>query len=78
MRSRCWELLAGRLQDSGTEARARALSAFRPGMEAAADGASSLAEAEDGSPLSDDEPESGVGDSPTMDAGDPGTYPNSL
>ncbi|XP_034164396.1 phosphatidylinositol 4-phosphate 5-kinase type-1 gamma isoform X2 [Pangasianodon hypophthalmus] len=39
-------------------------------MEASADGASSLAEAEDGSPLSEDEPVSGVGDSQVMDAGD--------
>lgn len=39
-------------------------------MEAAADGASSLAEAEDGSPLSGDEPVFGVGDSQAMDPGD--------
>ncbi|MCJ8737716.1 hypothetical protein PDJAM_G00027240 [Pangasius djambal] len=39
-------------------------------MEASADGASSLAEAEDGSPLSEDEPVSGLGDSQVTDAGD--------
>ncbi|XP_060797342.1 phosphatidylinositol 4-phosphate 5-kinase type-1 gamma isoform X2 [Neoarius graeffei] len=37
-------------------------------MEASADGASSVAEAEDGSPLSEDEPVSGLGDSQEMDA----------
>lgn len=47
-------------------------------MEASADGASSVAEAEDGSPLSEDEPVSGLGDSQEMDAGDPGTYLNWL
>lgn len=43
-------------------------------MEASADGASSLAEAEDSSPLSEDEPVYGVGDSQATDAGDPVTY----
>lgn len=47
-------------------------------MEAAADGVSSLAEAEDGSPLSQDEPVFGVCDSQAMDAGDPDIYQNQL
>lgn len=47
-------------------------------MEASGGGASSLAEAEDGSPLSEDEPVCVLGDNQAMDTGDPGTYLNQL